>query len=100
MISREEVEGLAKLARLELDGEEIASLQHDISHILEYVGQISAIEISEADKMLPPLHNVMREDAVRSEGDQLAGKEGALREAFPQEKGVFNVVRAILQKDE
>ena len=43
MISREEVLQLALLARLKLDDKEVAGLQKDISGILEYVGQISAI---------------------------------------------------------
>ena len=44
--------------------------------------------------------NVMREDAPRGEEDPLAGKEEALRAAFPSREGDFNVVRKIIQKDE
>ena len=102
MISREEVQHLATLARLELSDKEIESLQKDKSGILEYVGQVSAVAGAGegGKKPMPKLHNVMREDALREENDPLAGKEKSLREAFPKEKDGFNVVRKIIQKDE
>lgn len=100
MISKEEIEALAKLARLELGEAEKASLQKDISSILDYVGQVSSITVDSQEKAVPLVHNVMRDDAPRSESDQLAGKEAAIRTAFPKEKNGFNVVRKIIQKDE
>lgn len=100
MISKEEIEGLAKLARLELSDAEKESLQKDISNILDYVGQVSAITVESQEKTLPLVHNVMRVDAPRAEDDQLASKEAAIRAAFPKEKNGFNVVRKIIQKDE
>ena len=36
MISKEEVEHIAKLARLELSGEEVEKMQKDLSAILDY----------------------------------------------------------------
>ncbi len=40
MISKEDIEGLAKLARIQLKDSEVLSLQADVSNILEYVGHI------------------------------------------------------------
>ena len=107
MISKEEVLNLATLARLKLSETEVESLQKDISNILDYVGQVSAVSgqgptlaqgSSRSDLNMP--HNVMREDVPREADDALAGKEEVLRAAFPKREGGFNVVRKIIQKDE
>ncbi len=95
MISREEVLNLAELARLKLTDDEVNSLQKDISNILEYVGQVSAVEAG-GQKETPLNHNVMRED-VHTE---VLGKREELLKAFPVREGDYNVVRKILQKDE
>lgn len=106
MISKEEILGLAELARLKLSDTEVASLQKDISNILDYVGQVSAVSArNSGDKennhpTVPLVLNVMREDTPRRVGDVLAGKEESLRAAFPKREGSYNVVRKIIQKDE
>ncbi len=104
MISKEEILNLAILARLKLSDGEVESLQKDISNILEYVETVSTVEIPQSsalrDKDEPILRNVMRDDAPRLADDALAGKEEALRSAFPKQKNGHNVVRKIIQKDE
>lgn len=110
MISREEVLQLAELARLKVADAEVAGLQKDISSILEYVGQISAVatqgNTSTTAEELPSaaaslgVRNVMREDVLRADGDTMSGKEEALRTAFPKKENNYNVVRKIIQKDE
>jgi len=100
MISKEEVQKLAELARLELSDQEVAGLQKDISNILDYVGQVSAVAIDDATPKVGVVHNVMRQDEVRISDDIMAGKEEALRGEFPKREGNFNVVRKIIQKDE
>ena len=98
MISKEEVLNLAALARLELSEAEVAELQRDISNILEYVGQVSALGATSATAA-PAHRNVMRDDAVY-DGTLVSGKAEALRAAFPTREGDYNVVRKIIQKDE
>ncbi|HVV38929.1 MAG TPA: Asp-tRNA(Asn)/Glu-tRNA(Gln) amidotransferase subunit GatC [Candidatus Paceibacterota bacterium] len=110
MISREEIQNLAQLARLKLSEEEAVSLQKDISSILDYVGQLSGDKTVSAnhplsscraaDTVLSPTHNVMREDMPRLGGDPLAGKEESVQAAFPKQESGYNVVRKIIQKDE
>lgn len=99
MISKEEVEGLAALSRLTLKSGEAEILQKDISSILDYVGQVSQVPLSDADKN-PPLRNVMREDTPYTEGAMLLGKREALLKAFPEREGDYLKVRTIIQKDE
>lgn len=99
MISREEVLHLATLVRLKLSEAEVESVQKDISNILDYVGQVAAVSTGTA-KESPLIRNVLREDTPREDADALAGKEEALRAAFPARKGDYNAVRKIIQKDE
>jgi len=99
MISLDEIQNLARLARLKISPQEEESLQKDISSILDYVGQVSSVPMPDKKEDAGPLHNVMREDAPRADGT-LAGKEEALIEAFPKSEGGYNVVRKIIQKDE
>jgi aspartyl-tRNA(Asn)/glutamyl-tRNA(Gln) amidotransferase subunit C len=100
MISKEEVDNLATLARLELSDAEKASLAKDISNILEYVGQVSAVAMSDGRPAVPLQRNVMRDDTPRAAGNVLLGKEESLRASFPKREGNYNVVRKIIQKDE
>ena len=104
MISREDIEGLAALARLQLSEAEVVGLQKDVSGILEYVGQVSALQASATGHAPTPVapahHNIMRADTPRAVDDQLAGQEAAVRAAFPKMEKDYNVVRKIIQKDE
>ncbi len=108
MISKDEVEGLATLARLDLSEEEVASLQTDISNILEYVETVSTVEMPDGEALrrgqekieIPLLHNILRADVPREPQDTMAGKEEKIKDAFPKREGNYNVVRKIIQKDE
>ncbi|HVU79747.1 MAG TPA: Asp-tRNA(Asn)/Glu-tRNA(Gln) amidotransferase subunit GatC [Candidatus Paceibacterota bacterium] len=99
MISREEVQNLAQLARLTVTPAEADALGKDVSNILEYVGQVAAAS-AEAEDVLPKNRNILREDAPRAQGDVMAGKREALLSALPKREGDFNAVRKIIQKDE
>ena len=94
MVSLDDIRGLAKLARLKLTGKEEESLQKDISGILDYVGQVSAIPSAVAEERL--VRNVMREDVP----SVVLGKREVLLSAFPEREGDFNSVRKIIEKDE
>ena len=100
MISKSDIEGLAKLARLDLSDAEKDSLGKDVSNILEYVGQVAAVSGQNTGSTAPLHHNVMRDDVLRPADDQVAGKEEAIRAQFPTREGDYNVVRKIIQKDE
>lgn len=94
---------MATLARLELSDAEKEGLQKDISNILEYVGQVSAVSIAGDSAPKVPAnqpHNVLREDRPRDLADTMAGKEEKVKAAFPKREGEYNVVRKIIQKDE
>jgi aspartyl-tRNA(Asn)/glutamyl-tRNA(Gln) amidotransferase subunit C len=64
MISREEVEKVALLARLVFDEGELARLQPELSKIIGYVEQLSELDLSglEPTSHAVPLKNVTRAD--------------------------------------
>jgi len=99
MISRNDIENLARLSRLKLSESELAGLEKDFASILEYVGQLRRIEVgapTEASGM-STVHNVMREDVA---GVIVGGSRETLLDAAPRREGDFVVVRKIIQRDE
>jgi aspartyl-tRNA(Asn)/glutamyl-tRNA(Gln) amidotransferase subunit C len=67
MISREDVEHVARLARLGLTDAEIDRMQVQLSHILETIAQLSEVDTSHIGPtaQVIALENVMRDDRVR-----------------------------------
>ena len=66
-LTREEVEHIAQLARLELTDEEIARYREQLSDVLEYVARLQGLEtgdIPPTASVLPP-RTVLREDEAR-----------------------------------
>jgi aspartyl-tRNA(Asn)/glutamyl-tRNA(Gln) amidotransferase subunit C len=93
--SREQVEAIASLARLELDDSELELFGRQLGEILDYVDQLQRIDTTG----VPPTANVVsahganRDDAVRpslDRRDALANAPDAAREA-----GLFKVPRVI-----
>ena len=89
MISREDVEHVAALARLGLTDEEIDLMQGQLNRILEAVGQLQAVDTSSVGPtaQVIALSNVMREDVVR---DSLP-RDAVLTNAPRQTDGFFEV---------
>jgi aspartyl-tRNA(Asn)/glutamyl-tRNA(Gln) amidotransferase subunit C len=67
MISREDVEHVAALARLGLTDEELDRLVPQLNRILEAVAALNEVDTSAVDPtaQVIPLENVMRDDEVR-----------------------------------
>jgi aspartyl-tRNA(Asn)/glutamyl-tRNA(Gln) amidotransferase subunit C len=66
MISRADVEHVARLARLSLDDAELERMREQLSSILQYIDKLRALD---TDAVEPTAHavllvNVMREDEV------------------------------------
>lgn len=100
MISKEEVQHIAQLARIRVDGKDIEKLQQDLSGILEYFGVLQ--EVVDVSGMEPMTHsitleNVSREDAARPGSPALIQK---LIDMFPAAREGFLKVKEILVKRE
>jgi len=67
MIDREQVLHVAKLARLELSDEEVATMAAELSGILEHVDRISELDLSgvEPTSHVVAIKNVLRADEPR-----------------------------------
>jgi len=91
VISREEVEHVARLARLRLDEDELAKLQPELGRILEYVHQLAELDLSglEPTSHAVPLKNVFRKD------ESVAGlaQDDAVGNGPDVEQGQFVVPR-------
>jgi aspartyl-tRNA(Asn)/glutamyl-tRNA(Gln) amidotransferase subunit C len=95
MISREDVEHVAALARLGLTGDEIDLMQGQLNRILEAVNQLQSVDTSSVGPTATviQLENVMREDVPRRSMD----REAALANA-PLREGPLLRVPVILEE--
>jgi aspartyl-tRNA(Asn)/glutamyl-tRNA(Gln) amidotransferase subunit C len=64
MISRQEVEHVARLARLRFEEEELSRLQLELGQIIDYIQQLSELDLSgmEVTSHAVALKNVLRPD--------------------------------------
>ena len=66
MISRQDVEHVARLARLALDEGELERMREQLAAILAYIDKLRALDVEgvEPTSHAVPLVNVMREDEI------------------------------------
>ena len=92
MISLEEIQKLADLARISIETDEKTGFQKDIDGILAYVGEVKELSLSN-EKSESQLKNVMREDVVSNVSGSLSQK---LIESSPRNEGGYVKVKKIL----
>ena len=96
MLSREEVQHIAKLARLGLTEKEIGKFQKELSSILDYIEKLKEVDIS---KVEPTSHSIKVENIMR--GDEPKEKKLETRkkliEMAPETKEGFLKVKSILK---
>ncbi|HMK43812.1 MAG TPA: Asp-tRNA(Asn)/Glu-tRNA(Gln) amidotransferase subunit GatC [Dissulfurispiraceae bacterium] len=68
MLSRDEVQHIARLSRLALDEEEINMFGLQLNAVIAYVEQLNRLDTTavEPTSHVIPLQNIVREDAVRA----------------------------------
>ena len=95
MISKEQVEHIAKLARLGLGRKEIEKMRKDLSSILDYFNLLKEVDVSkvEATSHTVRVENVMREDRARKPSPELADR---LIRMAPERKGRHIKVKTVL----
>ena len=96
-VTREEVEHIAHLARLQITEEETADMQETLESILNFATQIETADTSDVEPTyhVLDLQNVLRED-IAIEG---IPQELALKNAKDTENGQFKVP-AIMNEEE
>ena len=92
-ITRQEVEHVARLARLGLSGEEREKMQAQLNAILTYIDKLNQLNTSkiEPTSHVIPMTNVFREDAVSS----CLSQEEALANAPDRQEVFFRVPRIL-----
>lgn len=91
MISREEVEHIARLARLTFTGEELVRFQHDLSQIIDYVQVLGELDLS---GLAPTAHAVALKNVLRpDEPRPCLSREAATVNGPAVEEGQFVVPR-------
>lgn len=68
MLSKKDVEQVAKLAKLNLTAKEISKFQKQLSEIVEYVNELSEVDVSsvEPTSQTSELENAIRADEIGS----------------------------------
>ena len=95
MISKQEVEHIAKLARLGLTQAEIKKFQNELSSILDYIEKLKEVDVSEIE---PTSHSILLENVFREDKSQKSNSRVVekLIEAAPEKKQGHLKVKAIL----
>ena len=95
MISRPDVEHVARLARLALDDAELERMREQLNGILGYIDKLRALDTTgvEPTSHAVPLVNVMRDDATRP----CLSPDEALANA-PERSGQFFRVPKIIEE--
>lgn len=88
-ITRQHVEDVAQLSRLELGEEEMSTYTEQLNNILEYATMLDELvtEGIQPTAHVLPIHNVMRTDETKPS----LPREEALANAPEQEDGYFKV---------
>lgn len=95
MLSKQEIQHIANLARLHLSEEELERYGRDLSLILDYVAQLQELDVAD---VRPTSHsveveNVTRKDIARKESP---ARVNALLEAAPKKERGYISTKAIL----
>jgi|SRR3989338_3902501 len=90
-----DVRALAKLARLEVSGEELAKLEKEIPDILAFVETIQAASAEGSGEPTNALRNVMRADENAHEGGIYTKK---LLDAAPAREGNRIAVKQVISR--
>lgn len=94
MLSKEEVEHIAKLARLGLSKKEIAKFQKELSSILDYIEKLKEVDVSGVE---PTSHSVLVENVMRKDRPARPKAARKLMELAPETKDGYLKVKSILK---
>lgn len=94
MITKEQVEHIAKLAKLALSEEELLKFQKDLSSVLDYFEVLNTLDTSSVSPLTHAvsLENVSREDEAQKPNGELVQE---LLEAAPAQDQNFLQVKEI-----
>lgn len=96
ILTKQEVEHIAKLSHMALSEEEVESFSRQLSSILEYVTQLQEVDTKEITYhyQVDGLESIMDEDIVRECSEE---ERAALLAAMPQRVGDFLKVKGVFK---
>jgi len=95
VITRKDVQHIAKLARLGLTEKEIKKFQKELSSLLDYIEKLKEVDIS---KIEPTSHSILMENVTRAdEGEKPKPESKKLLELMPETKGGYLKTKSILK---
>lgn len=96
MLTKEEVQHIAKLARLDLTEEELAKFQTELSSIVEYIGTLSEVDTNgvEETAQVTGLVNRLREDEAEKCDDDTRQR---LLDALPDKQDGYAKVKNVFE---
>ncbi|GAB4202134.1 MAG: Asp-tRNA(Asn)/Glu-tRNA(Gln) amidotransferase subunit GatC [Roseiflexaceae bacterium] len=88
-LTREQVQHVARLARLKLSAEEEERMQSQLSNILDYIDMLAEVDVQDVPPtaQVTDLFNITRPDEVRPS----LPREDVLANAPNQQSGMFRV---------
>ena len=90
MLSRDQVLHVARLARLELSGEEVERMSAELSKVLDHIEKIA--ELGDLEQVEPTSHVISVENALRADEPRPSlPPEVALAQAPDVDRGGFRV---------
>jgi aspartyl-tRNA(Asn)/glutamyl-tRNA(Gln) amidotransferase subunit C len=94
MLTKEEIEHIAKLSRLGLTEEEVWKFQKDLSSILGYIEKLKEVDINGVE---PASHAVLVENVTRKDEVKNITDTEKILSLAPEKKERFLKVKSILK---
>lgn len=94
MITKEQIEHLAKLAKLKLDEKEVSKLTADLTKILNYVEKINELELRD----LEPMISILEKLELRNDEVVYPRQVPEIINQFPERENNYLKVPKILEK--
>jgi len=94
MLTKDEVQHIAQLARIGVTDEEVEKYQKELSAILDYFEQLKEVDTENVDSIghITGMENIYREDTVQDFGNK--GKKEILENA-PETKDDYIQVKSV-----
>lgn len=96
LMTTDEIQKLAGLARLAITDEEAGALSADMNKILDYIKQIEGARVEAGVRKNPLVSNIVRDDVAEVATDDVRDR---IKANFPKQKNGFLEINKIIQND-